>query len=193
MSRMTAERTSELYAVVLELLTEDGYDNLTMDKVAARARSSKATLYRQWGNKEGLVVEALKTVVRDPSVPDTGTLRGDFHELIKHGQEKENIEVELIGAVIHACKTHPELGPIVRERIISSHRVAFETVLARAVTRGELAADAPALRFALIMLTGPSVLRELIDGKPADEAYLMDYVDAVFLPALGVHSPLNPF
>ncbi|MCW2748773.1 MAG: hypothetical protein JWP10_1915, partial [Nocardioidaceae bacterium] len=29
MSRMTEERTSELYAAVLELLTEDGYDNLT--------------------------------------------------------------------------------------------------------------------------------------------------------------------
>ena len=50
-SRLTPEREAELYAAVLDLLREVGYDALTMDAVAARTRSSKATLYRQWGSK----------------------------------------------------------------------------------------------------------------------------------------------
>ena len=48
-SRITPEREAELYRAVLDLLREVGYDALTMDAVAARTKSSKATLYRQWG------------------------------------------------------------------------------------------------------------------------------------------------
>ena len=59
-SRITPEREAELYAAVLDLLREVGYDALTMDAVAARTRSSKATLYRQWGGKAKLVVRALR-------------------------------------------------------------------------------------------------------------------------------------
>ena len=59
-SRITPEREAELYAAVLDLLREVGYDALTMDAVAARTRSSKATLYRQWGGKPELVAKAVR-------------------------------------------------------------------------------------------------------------------------------------
>ena len=56
--RLTPEREAELYAAVLDLLREVSCDSLTMDTVAARTRSSKATLYRQWVGKAELVVRA---------------------------------------------------------------------------------------------------------------------------------------
>ncbi len=59
-SRITPEREAELYEAVLDLLREVGYDALTMDAVAARTRSSKATLYRQWGGKAELVAKAIR-------------------------------------------------------------------------------------------------------------------------------------
>src|SRR2546421_9693553 len=59
-TRLTPEREGELYEAVLALLRESGYDALTMEGVAARSRSSKATLYRQWGTKPKLVAEALR-------------------------------------------------------------------------------------------------------------------------------------
>jgi AcrR family transcriptional regulator len=43
-SRITPEREAELYEAVLDLLREAGYDGLTMDAIATRTRSSKATL-----------------------------------------------------------------------------------------------------------------------------------------------------
>ncbi|TXS09891.1 helix-turn-helix domain-containing protein, partial [Streptomyces sp. wa22] len=78
-SRLTPEREGELYAAVLDLLGEVGYEALTMDAVAARTRSSKATLYRQWGSKAELVVKALRhnKPVQLGEI-DTGSLRGDF-------------------------------------------------------------------------------------------------------------------
>ena len=59
-SRITPEREAELYEAVLDLLREVGYDALTMDAVAARTRSSKATLYRQWGGKAELVARPIR-------------------------------------------------------------------------------------------------------------------------------------
>jgi AcrR family transcriptional regulator len=82
-SRITPEREAELYEAVLDLLREVGYDALTMDAVAARTRSSKATLYRQWGGKAQLVVMALRHSKRGHVEHiDTGSLRGDLHALV---------------------------------------------------------------------------------------------------------------
>jgi len=59
--------------------SEVGYDHATVDEVARRARSSTATLYRQWDNKPTLVITALRTRKYPPLPPiDTGDLRGDL-------------------------------------------------------------------------------------------------------------------
>ncbi|MFJ2114698.1 TetR/AcrR family transcriptional regulator, partial [Streptomyces sp. NPDC087850] len=82
-SRITPERETELYRAVLDLLREVGYDALTMDAIASRTRSSKATLYRQWKGKPQLVATALRRS-KPVSVGelDTGSLRGDFQTLV---------------------------------------------------------------------------------------------------------------
>jgi len=59
-TRLTSERESELYQAVIDLVREVGYEAMTMDAVAARSRSSKATLYRQWQGKPQLVAAAMR-------------------------------------------------------------------------------------------------------------------------------------
>jgi AcrR family transcriptional regulator len=46
--RVEGEREDEILDACVELLLEAGYDRLTMDAVAKKARASKATLYRRW-------------------------------------------------------------------------------------------------------------------------------------------------
>lgn len=70
-TRLTPERESELYGAVLDLLREVGYDALTMDAVAARTRSSKATLYRQWGASPSWSSWPCGTTSRCPSQRST--------------------------------------------------------------------------------------------------------------------------
>ena len=61
------------------MLAEVGYDRLTMDAVAQRAKASKATLYRRWNSKAKLVVESLARMKTTPEMlPDTGDLRTDL-------------------------------------------------------------------------------------------------------------------
>ena len=60
--RVEGEREQEILDATLEVLADVGYDRLTMDAVAARAKASKATLYRRWNDKASLVVDALLLV-----------------------------------------------------------------------------------------------------------------------------------
>jgi AcrR family transcriptional regulator len=187
-SRITPEREAELYEAVLDLLREVGYDALTMDAVAARTRSSKATLYRQWGGKAELVVKALRH-----SKPgkideiDTGSLRGDLHALVAREDDctmEQNSA--LMRGVAMAMHHNEDLRQAFRGQLIEPEMAAFRGVLQRAVDRGEVRPDCPALDFLVHMLVGGFVTRALIDNQPPTQAFLTSYIDAVVLPALGV-------
>ncbi|PRH78726.1 TetR family transcriptional regulator [Streptomyces solincola] len=191
--RLTPEREAELYEAVLDLLREVGYDALTMDAVAARTRSSKATLYRQWGSKPELVAHALRNDKPvDIAAIDTGSLRGDLMELLARTDECQ-IEKDsaLMRGLVHAVHDHPDLLQALRELLVEPEVSGLGEVLARAVRRGEVAADNPALRLVPHMVLGPFIVRPLIDARDVDRAFLTEYVDAVVLPALLVR-PATP-
>src|SRR6187402_3084695 len=80
-------RDPAILDAALDVLAEAGYDGMTVDMVAARAKAGKATLYRRWPSKSELVLDALacmKRVETDPEkLPNTGTLRGDLIAMIK--------------------------------------------------------------------------------------------------------------
>src|SRR5215467_12573472 len=76
--RVEGDREQEILTAALEVLADVGYDRLTMDAVAQRAKASKATLYRRWNSKATLVVEALARTKGVPVTPDTGALRSDL-------------------------------------------------------------------------------------------------------------------
>ena len=189
MARLDADRVRELHRATLEALVETGYDNLSMDSIAARAHASKATLYRHWPDKEALVVDALRCESADmkpTEAPDTGTLRGDLHALVTEDAAREQSEGELVTAILHACQRNPTLGEQLRTHLLEPHQAMFDAIVARAVERGEIPADPPAARFAFVVLAAPTLLRFVFDGVPADEEYERAFIDAVLLPALGV-------
>ncbi|MEU5339921.1 MULTISPECIES: TetR/AcrR family transcriptional regulator [unclassified Streptomyces] len=185
-SRITPEREAELYEAVLDLLREVGYDSLTMDAVAARTRSSKATLYRQWGGKAELVARAIrhhKPV--DLAAVDTGSLRGDFHAFT-HRQddcqmEQDSALMRVLGTAAH---TNPELLVALREWLIEPELAEMRRVLQRAIDRGEVRPDNPAIDYVLHMIIGAFAARTMIDEQPPTQAFVTSYIDAVVIPAL---------
>ncbi|MFI8435183.1 TetR/AcrR family transcriptional regulator [Streptomyces sp. NPDC079020] len=187
-TRLTPERESEMYAAVLDLLREVGYDALTMDAVAARTRSSKATLYRQWGSKAELVVKALRNNKPvDLGEIDTGSLRGDIHAVL-HRSDDCQMEKDsaLMRGLSRAVHDNPDLHKAMRELLIEPETNGFDLLLRRAVDRGELRPDNPALKYIPHMLIGAFAARQLVEDRTVDQAFLIDYVDSVVLPALGV-------
>lgn len=188
-SRITPEREAELYEAVLDLLREVGYDALTMDAVAARTRSSKATLYRQWGGKAELVAKAVRHSKPGGSLDgiDTGSLRGDLHALTLRSDDCEMEQNSaLMRGLAMAVHSNPDLLQAFREHLIEPELAEFRRVVQRAIDRGEVREDNPAIGYIMHMLLGAFAARTMIDERPPTQAFLLSYIDAVVLPALGV-------
>ena len=188
-SKLTPEREQQLYDAVLRLLRDRGYDALTMDAVAVRTKSSKATLYRQWKTKPQLVVSANRDTRRIALEDvDTGTLAGDLRGMARRVGEDAAENAELLYALNHASRRDRELHQAVREALIEPETDVLNIALHRAVERGELDPHNPAAAFLVHSVMGALIARPMLDGCHADADYLGRFVDAVILPALGVHT-----
>ncbi|MFE3580205.1 TetR/AcrR family transcriptional regulator [Streptomyces vinaceus] len=187
-SRITPEREAELHEAVLDLLREVGYEALTMDAVAARTKSSKATLYRQWGSKPELVARALRcTQPMSLREIDTGSLRGDFALMVQHSDDAQMAkDTALMRGLAHAVHESPELHKALRELLVDPEINGLQALLQRAVDRGEIAPDCPAVAFVPHMLIGAFIALPLIEDRSVDRAFLGHFIDAVVFPALGV-------
>jgi AcrR family transcriptional regulator len=63
----------------LDLCAEQGYGNVTVEAIAARAGVSKKTIYRWWPTKGAVVLEALHEWREDAmTIPDTGDIIADL-------------------------------------------------------------------------------------------------------------------
>ncbi|MGW0912374.1 TetR/AcrR family transcriptional regulator [Streptomyces sp. NPDC002784] len=187
-SRITPERAAELYGAVLDLLREVGYDALTMDAVAARTKSSKATLYRQWGGKAELVAKAVRHSKPGGTLDgiDTGSLRGDLHALTRRSDDCQMEQNSaLMRGLAMAVHSNPDLLRAFREHLVEPELADFRRVIQRAVDRGEIRPDNPAIEFVMHMMIGGFAARTMIDEQPPTQAFLISYIDAVVLPALG--------
>ncbi|MFF5056012.1 TetR/AcrR family transcriptional regulator [Micromonospora sp. NPDC000663] len=179
---------SDLFAVVIDLLREVGFDRMTIDAVAARAHVSKATIYRRWDGKAELVVAALggrQVAVHNP--PDTGSLRGDLIELLRATAAICVADCDLMQALTFAMRTSPELERLVRHQVLPAGRVATTAILLRAAARGEIPPEAGERELFHDLAPALTMSRILAHGLPADDAFLTQVVDQVLIPVLRYH------
>ncbi|MFD5663004.1 TetR/AcrR family transcriptional regulator [Streptomyces hirsutus] len=186
-SKITPEREQEFFDAVLEQIRQCGYDAVTMDGVAARARCSKSTLYRQWQTKPRFVAAALRSSgqARFAGI-DTGTLAGDLREAARSAGTWSAKDTSLLQALGHAVTQDPELAQALREALVEPEIVALEAILRRGVERGEVSAENPALAYVPAQIFGVLRVRPLLEGRNADPDYLLRFVEAAVLPALGL-------
>jgi AcrR family transcriptional regulator len=182
---LDASRDAAIASAVVEVLGRSGYAGLTMDAVAMAARVGKATIYRRWSSKAELLLSVLD-VVGGPvlEIPDTGALREDLIAVLTEvvelfGGPSGRAIRSLLGAVID----DPVLREGCRSLPLANWDAAWETVLARAVQRGELPAGAGRSVAAEV---GPAVLalRWLVTGRPLDDTVVTELVDRAVLPLL---------
>ncbi|MEU9027232.1 TetR/AcrR family transcriptional regulator [Streptomyces sp. NPDC048383] len=187
-SKISPEREQEFYDAVLDALREHGYEALTMEGVAARASCGKSTLYRQWRTKPQLVAAALRASRTDRTLAgvDTGTLVGDLREAARIAAGTSGRDTRLSQALGHAVLSDEELQRALREALVEPELTAFDAIVARAVARGEIRADHPAVEFLPAQLMGVLRIRPVLEGRYADADYLVRFVDAALLPALGI-------
>ncbi|MDT0388138.1 TetR/AcrR family transcriptional regulator [Streptomyces dubilierae] len=184
-SKITPEREQEFFDAVLEQLRECGYDALTMEGIAASTRCSKSTLYRQWKTKPQFVAAALRSHRRTRCV-DTGSFPEDLREAARALGDLSGRDTKLLHALTHAATQDPELQCALREAVVEPEIAALKEIVRRAVERGEVPADHPALPYVPAQMLGVLRLRPVLEGRPADPDYLVRFVEAAVLPALGL-------
>ncbi len=182
-------RDRAIRRATLQLLAEVGYDGVTMDRVATRARAGKATIYRRWPSKVALVMDAITSFTEQTmQIPDTGTVRTDmvefltsFHETV--GGDKGKILAELVSEM----PRNAELRETLRNGLWAELRAAAEIIVERAIARGEIRPDVD--RTVLVEIGTALVLqRVLMSGDCVDRHFLEHIVDDVML-RLGSPAP----
>jgi AcrR family transcriptional regulator len=177
-------RQQAILRATYELLSEAGYQGLRVDAVAARAKSSKATLYRHWPTKAGLVADAIR-LCKDAelSLPDTGSLRGDLVACCRAiGEAVKGDQGQIMAGLFIAMQNDPELAEQLRTLWVTDHPIAV-AICARAEERGELS---PGYDVRLIDEIVPAriFMHTFAFGGDIDEPFIDRLVDAILLPLL---------
>jgi AcrR family transcriptional regulator len=179
-------REQAILSAVVGLLGEVGYEDMTMDAVAARAHASKTTIYRRWPGKPELVRAAVGAFVagRVLAAPDAGSLRGDLLAVMRAMRAHLTPEfTDMMSGLVHAMRSDPELAG--RLRSLFAKDPVSEQVIGRAVTRGELPPGAAGQLASLVHeVVEAQLLRQMMSGGELDDAFARHVIDDIVLPLL---------
>jgi AcrR family transcriptional regulator len=180
--QLDASRDAALRDAALELLAEIGYDRLSIDAVAARARASKTTIYRRWSGKAELVADAISSLRKPGAVPDTGSLRGDLEAMARSSDSPDiRFDAQLVLGLVTALARDPELRQIIREQFLGRGGIRLRQVFERAVARGEIP---PGRNLDLLVSVFPALAIHhlLIFGELPDASFAAQVMNDVILP-----------
>ena len=179
-------RDEAIIEAAIDVLVRDGYDRLSMEGVATAAGVGKATVYRRWGGKAELVIDAMATLKPALGTIDTGSLEGDMDLMIAASCSPLSQRLsEVMVSVCSALPREPDLLDAFKTRFTEPRIALITGMLERARRRGELA---PEIDIALAASLVPSLMlqRALMTGQPAGRAYAEKIAGSVLLPVLGL-------
>ncbi|MEV5652988.1 TetR/AcrR family transcriptional regulator [Nocardia sp. NPDC052254] len=150
----TARIRDQVLAAVHAELTENGYDALTVDTVAARAGVHRTTVYRRWRDVGGLIADVFAAAADLDWYPrDTGSLRADLAELNREIRDSFTEESSIAMALIAVSFRSEDAARALRQ-LWEDRYSQCEIVVARAIERGEIPAETDA-RALLVAATAP--------------------------------------
>jgi AcrR family transcriptional regulator len=177
-------RDPELDRAILEatidVLETEGFHNLSIDAVAARAKVGKTTIYRRWPSKAPLVVDALAHLKASTSddIPDDLSTREALVRIMSDVVRKTSSAEHLLAGLVDEMARDPELAETVRTGIVAQRRKVIFAALERGIERGEIR---PGVDVEIIadLLGGPVVIRRLLTGRPVTARFIREVVDTV--------------
>jgi AcrR family transcriptional regulator len=190
----TRRRGKRLEEAILEAalaeLTDGGYAQFTIERVAERAGTSRHVIYRRWSTRDELARMAL---VRDSErarlpLPDTGSLREDVIALMSQANATRvglvaTFSVQLGTYYAETGSTPEEL----RAQVLGDRPQGMRVIVDRASARGEV--DAARLTPRLVQLPIDLLRHEaLMTLRAVPQATILEIVDDIFLPLVFARS-----
>jgi AcrR family transcriptional regulator len=169
----SARVRSAVLQATLDELADAGYAALSLEAVARPAGVNKTSVYRRWGTRENLILEAmLERGSQQVPIPDTGTLERD---LIQYGKAiATNTRASDVQAIIRAAASiqDPD-SPIVdaSRRFWTTRFGLASEMVKRAIERGEIPADTDP-RAVIESVIAPIYFRLLMSRQSVGPTYV---------------------
>ena len=172
-------------------LAEAGYGAFSVESVAARARTGKASIYRRFADKQQLALYAMECGFPPPPDGDIATAFGPdattrdavLAILRRIAEATGGAGGALMRATVTEAARDPELSALIEARIVGPRRERMLQLLRRGVERGEVRASALTAQVAEV---GPVMVLHtvLTEGRAPSDAELIGLVDGVLMPML---------
>ncbi len=175
------ETHQSILSASYELLLEDGFKAVTVDKIAERAKVSKATIYKWWPNKAAVIMEGfLHAASARLPVPDTGST---FQDILIHAtsltrfltSREGNIIKELLGE----GQLDSNLAMEYRTRFFQPRRLQAKELFEKGIQRGDLKENLD-VELGIDLVYGPIFYRLLVTGDKLDDSYMRELVTKAF-------------
>jgi AcrR family transcriptional regulator len=168
--------TQRINDAVVHLLVERGIEGCTLAAVAQRAKIERSTLYRRYGDRWAMIIDAIVCFTADEiPVSSLGSFRQDLRFLL--GRTAELLATPL-GPAFWAAAAAVRAGsaPEYRTRFWTMRFTQIEPIIDAAKSRGELAQEVDAEE---LLSTALGILhyRMLIMGQSVNAAIIDRIVD----------------
>ncbi|MFJ2830276.1 TetR/AcrR family transcriptional regulator [Streptomyces sp. NPDC087263] len=171
----------------LEQLSTVGWNGLTMEGVAARARTGKAAVYRRWPSKEDLVADALQAGL--PSLtdaPDLGGVREDLLELCRRVRDAMFSQPgHALRSVLYECDVAQaeRFHAVILGGVIEPTLHILREVIHRGIGRGEVRPEA-ANPYVFDAIPAMMMYRSKVCASEWNDRDLEEMVDQLMVPLL---------
>ncbi|GKS11728.1 TetR family transcriptional regulator [Paenibacillus chitinolyticus] len=167
------EAQKSILSASYELLLENGFQAVTVDKIADRAQVSKATIYKWWPNKAAVVMDGfLYAATARLPVPDTGSACND---ILIHATNLTRFLTSREGTIITELLGEGQfdsgLAEAYRTRFFRPRRLEARGLLEKGIQLGELKKGID-IDICIDLIYGPIFYRLLVTGDKLDEPYV---------------------
>jgi AcrR family transcriptional regulator len=166
-----ADVRARVMPAALDELARWGVERFSIEAMAERHHLDRAMIYRYWGGRQRLIVDAAVADVEAwGAAADTGSLRGDLLALARAVADRLNSEVGrtmLRAVMIDRPGRHDEET---RAMFWEQRFNVVRAVVDRAGERGELREGVNTLAAVLVVLA-PLNIRALFSDEPIDDDY----------------------
>ncbi|MBP0018306.1 MAG: TetR/AcrR family transcriptional regulator [Cyanobacteria bacterium SBLK] len=140
--RSTRSHQAMLQAT-LELLAEVGFEAISIDAIAARAKVGKTTIYRRYASKAELVADAIESVREEIIIPDTGSFQEDIDAIVQNAAKitLSPLGRQMVATIVSSASRNDQFARIYWTKYLQPRQKAFAIVLERAKARNEVSLD----------------------------------------------------
>jgi AcrR family transcriptional regulator len=169
--RNEAVRQAVLQAAY-DMLQESDFGSVTIEGIAARAGTTKTTIYRWWSSKADLMIDAfLEKTQAKTDFPNTGSVIEDFKQQIPLLVQAYAGETgHSVASIIAAGQMDEEAAKAFRLRYLAVRRAVAKMLIERGIEQGVFAPNLDP-EVAIDLLYGPIYLRLLVGHQPLDQAF----------------------